>query len=76
MSMLFSTKKLVFKDFIKPFGSMICYLLHVPCTSISTMFQYHAGYFSHEKRNRFMKLQKQMEHTLPCHLMDKDLKVS
>lgn len=33
MSMLFSTQKLVFKGFIKPFGSMICYLINVPCTS-------------------------------------------
>lgn len=54
MSMLLSTQKLVFKGFIKPFGSMICYLIHVPCIStmyywFSTMYQYHAGYFSHEK---------------------------
>lgn len=76
MSMPFSTQKLLFKGFIKPFRSMICYLIQVPCTSTSTMYQYDAGYFSHEKRTRFMKLQKQMEHTLPCHLMDKDCKVS
>ena len=45
-------------------------MLPYPCT----MYQYHAGYFSREKANRFMKLQKQMEHTLPCHLMDKTAK--
>ena len=47
-------------------------MLPYPCT----MYQYHAGYFSREKANRVMKLQKQMEHTLPCHLIDKDCKVS
>lgn len=37
MSMPFSTQKLLFKGFIKPFRSMICYLIHVPCTSTSTL---------------------------------------